>query len=97
MPLSLIGNPPTSMLPFFKHEGTSGNLTILNRSPDNDEWDEKEDLEPLVEAMRPLQRALESKDLRAMAFALRDAFDILETLSPGSEYSNNDGNEEGED
>jgi hypothetical protein len=63
----------------------SGNLLMLDRNPDNDESDESSDLDELEAAMHPLLKAIEAKDVKAMAQAFSDAFQISD-ISPHDEY-----------
>lgn len=63
-----------------------GTVLILDRNADND-TDESEPggLGELETAMRPLLQAIEAKDLKAMASAFSDAFQIADA-SPHDEY-----------
>jgi hypothetical protein len=70
-----------------------GHLLILDRSPDNPDESSNGDLNELEAAMRPLLGALESKDLKAMARAFSDAFQIAD-ISPHEEYPHDDEQDE---
>lgn len=80
------------MRPFFKPQGMSGNLLMLDRNPENDESDDH-DLSELEAAMHPLLKAIEAKDIKAMAQAFSDAFQITD-ISPHEEYPHDESEEE---
>jgi hypothetical protein len=80
------------MHPFFTPKGGMGNVLILDRSPDNDESDDQ-DLSELEAAMHPLLKAVESKDIKAMAKAFSDAFQIAD-ISPHEEYPHENDDED---
>jgi len=77
------------MSPFFKPQGMSGNLLMLDRNSENDE----SDLSELEAAMHPLLKAFEAKDVRAMAQAFSDAFQIAD-ISPHDEYPHDESDED---
>lgn len=72
------------MLPFLKKKDASvAGLIIKTRAPDAapkaDENEEKDDSSAAIEACASeLVRAIHSRDAKAVAAALKDAFDILE-------------------
>lgn len=70
------------MLPFLKKNDKSTGLMIEVRKPDNKD-SESQDL-PMESAARDIIDALEIKDHKKLAAALRNAFQILE-LEPHEE------------
>lgn len=73
------------MAPFFSPRPSMGNVLVLDRKPDDETAESGQDLGELEAAMAPLLKAFESKDLKAMAHAFSDAFQIAD-ISPHEEY-----------
>lgn len=82
------------MAPFFTPQGSQGNVLMLDRNADNDQ--PTGDLSELEAAMHPLLKAVESKDIKAMAQAFSDAFQIAD-ISPHDEYPHDEDDNESED
>jgi hypothetical protein len=80
------------MAPFFTPKPSQGNLLVLDRNSDNDESDQS-DLSELEAAMHPLLKAVEAKDIKAMAQAFSDAFQIAD-ISPHEEYPHDESEED---
>lgn len=64
------------MIPFLKHKeaAASGPIDSIKREPD-----EEPEFDTLEAAAEDLCRAIEAKDYKAIAAALRAAFDLLES------------------
>jgi hypothetical protein len=73
------------MFPFFIPKGAMGNVLVLDRRADPESTPDMDGLTELEAAMHPLMKAFESKDLKAMAQAFHDAFQIADA-SPHEEY-----------
>lgn len=82
------------MFPFFKPKGAMGSVLILDRNASDDK--PHDNLSDLEAAMKPLLDAMEAKDVRAMAQAFSDAFQIAD-LSPHDEYDHEDDDYETEE
>lgn len=71
------------MLPFLKPKKQTG-LIIAHRIPDGGSQlshEEGDDLQALESAAEEIIRAIQAKDARQLANAIKDAFDICESTS----------------
>ena len=72
------------ILPFLKHKPQVAGIMTIERKPDQDT--ETQDDSGMMAAAQDLSNAIHSKDIKAIAAALRAAFEILET-QPHDEIS----------
>ena len=77
-------------MPFLKKkEAPIAGLTIKMRNPDEKPEQDEDDSSAAIESCaHELIRAIHAKDTRAAAMALKDAFDILESMPHEEEESN---------
>lgn len=70
------------MLPFLKHkQAQSAGLIVKTRAPDEKPEENQEDPSAAIEACsQALINAVHAKDAKAVSEALKDAFDILESM-----------------
>lgn len=81
------------MLPFLKNkEKAIGGTQTIFRKPDSEE-SKPESFPGLEACAQAMIQAMDGKDSRALAQALKDAFCILESM-PHQEYSNIQGDSE---
>ena len=77
------------MFPFFLPKGAQGAVLIVDSNPDADVPFEDESPDALESAMHPLLRAIKTGDVKAMAQAFHDAFQIAD-MAPHPEYDHED-------
>ena len=69
------------MLPFLKIRKNDGGIATQIRNPDEDKAEPSHDgMQGVEVAMKELCDAMEAKDHKKMAIALKDAFEILDSM-----------------
>lgn len=66
------------MLPFLKPRAKNSGIATVYRAPDEGKESEGSDLEGLHAAADDLHKAIQANDIKAIAAALKAAFEILD-------------------
>jgi CHASE3 domain sensor protein len=80
------------MLPFLKKKSMDAGLIVQNRAPDQQPQENEED-QGLMSAASDIMSAIESKDHKRLAAAIKAAFEICDSM-PHDESEPDETNEE---